>query len=84
MIVFALIKEGIIKSLAYAERHSKPYNCKSIPKSAHKNDMGHIPHPFKTKRKHDLPPQKNRNYFKSPDSTPAPAGISADSGMTKI
>lgn len=82
MIIFAPIKVRIIKSLADTERHSESDNCKGIPESAHKYHVRHIPHPFKTKRKHDLPPHYNR--FKPPDSVPAPEGIPADNGKTKI
>lgn len=84
MSIFALIKEGIIKSFADTESHSESYNSKSIPESAHKDHMGHIPHPFKTKRKHYLPPNKTGIFFKPPDSVPAPAEISADNGTIKI
>ena len=84
MIIMAFNHIRIIKSLADTISQSETHNCKSVPESAHKNHMGHIPHPFKNKRKHVLPPQNRIGIFKPPDSVPAPAEISADNGTTKI
>jgi hypothetical protein len=57
VVIFALVEVGIVKSLADAKSHADAYDGQSVPESAHKDHVGHIPHPFKTKRKHDLPPQ---------------------------